>query len=469
MKKYIVLLLLFSIPLSAQPLRQIYEKGRRAAHTTFPRIFGPLEKDNQNPLLHDILTHFTTLADDELIRRITIAYPEMEQLKGAAEVTAEGTSKTGCISFRLYGINAPEFDRTAVGILALKWLLQGDYAKFTSPQPSPRLSEKSFHALKKYTQNIVKNNNILDALIGFLVINDLGKVRAVIDTITQKTGIETADHDELLLIALQKYPAVSPTFQRLAPHFQTAMIQGLAASFNLAQFMQGESLPANLAGVAKINKQALDLFNLHALFDIAGAAGHTLNCISGTIINETTYRSFMEAFNALKQIKNKSLTHVYNAYVRAKAKTWDFAINTPKQYALARLALMMRIPDRTHLDQLQKSFDALPSQTQQVFITQLTRTGIDDTAILLYYSPALLVNAQRTAGQAGVTSALHVMANIFNAAQKAPAYPRHPGVYVVNIRTIAQQATDKDALSQMPDKKITITAVGADGMAQFIE
>ncbi len=423
-----------------------------------------MRRPNPPFFLNEILPNFKTMPDDVLIKKITLAYPEMEKLKEAAEVTAEGIAKKGCIAFRLYGVDAPEFDRTAVGILALKWLLAGDYHMFTSPQPKPILTERNFNALKRYTKRIVKNNDILDALIGFLVINDLGKVKSVVHQVELRSGIKNVDHDVILTILLERYPQMSYTYRRLSPKFKKDMLDGLKAEFNLAQFMQGESLPANLSGVATISEASLDLFNLHALFDIAGAAGHTLNCNSGSIINEATYSSFMEAFKALKNIRRKSLIDVYRSYLTAKAKLWGFNINTPENYAITRIALMLRTSDAAQLAPLKAVFDLLAEDDKEILIKELNKTGVNDVGILQYYSPALLANAQKTAGNDGIKLALEGMANIFRATKNAPNYKQMPsGVYTVNINALARQALGKEALTALPTKKINIRPVGQDG------
>ncbi len=65
-------------------------------------------------------------------------------------------------------------------------------------------------------------------------------------------------------------PRLFPSFQRLTKNYQDWLLEGLGAQFNFAQLVQAESVPANLAGLKGLSKMALDLFNLHALFDMAG-------------------------------------------------------------------------------------------------------------------------------------------------------------------------------------------------------
>ena len=60
-----------------------------------------------------------------------------------------------------------------------------------------------------------------------------------------------------------------------------------------------------------------------------------------------------------------------------------------------RLVCMLRIADHTRLAALQRSWEALTPTVRDVLKVELGKSGmrVGDEAIVLYYSPQLLINA----------------------------------------------------------------------------
>ena len=108
---------------------------------------------------------------------------------------------------------------------AVEWLLKGDYESFTACQDKQKLTPESFKKMSEYTSGILKDDEALDAMITFMVINDLGKIQKVVDQLAEETGTHNVDHDKILLSALEKNgDKVSPSYGRLSPQlvFQLA-------------------------------------------------------------------------------------------------------------------------------------------------------------------------------------------------------------------------------------------------------
>ena len=75
----------------------------------------------------------------------------------------------------------------------------------------------------------------------------------------------------------------------------------MGAQFNFAQLVQAESVPASLMGLKDLDKMSLDMFNLHALFDMAGAAGH-VNYNGSIVLLENTYNDMFLTIKCLEAI-----------------------------------------------------------------------------------------------------------------------------------------------------------------------
>ena len=133
----------------------------------------------------------------------------------------------------------------------------GKYDDFTACQtdPSSRLTCESFKALQEYTEEILQCPEALDAMITWLAINDLGKVKSIKDFIDSREG-KQSDHDAVLSKVLEKYPHLSPSFERLSRHYQDIIFKSLRANFSLGQFIQGENVPASLEKVRYLDSEA---------------------------------------------------------------------------------------------------------------------------------------------------------------------------------------------------------------------
>lgn len=355
------------------------------------------EFDNQQPL--DAL---------QFVQGCTTRYPEMVMLTGANQLASPGMvarTEGDSVGAQLFPDiperDLREFNRTAVGLLTMEWVLRGDYDAFTACQQGPdRLSRESFDALKTYTESILVDDDAREAMRVSLVINDLGKVDSVISQIAEATGTQEVDHDKILLEALERFPGISESFDRLTPHYKEVLLEGLRAQFNLGQFMQGENVPASLAGLQGISQEALNFYNLHVLYDIAGAAGHVRQDGSVTL-TEPTYQNFGMAARALEGINDAPLTETYDAYLRQKAEQLGLSgLENPTDRAVTRLSCMLRYSTPEQAANVADVFSRVPQGTRAVLEHELSRTGVDDGyATLIYYAPAIMSNLQRAYGE----------------------------------------------------------------------
>lgn len=428
--------------------------------------------------LTDVVKELLAASDIDTIKGVIQYYPEMAQLAGNVQATPEGLRSEaleGSPSKQLYGTQHIEFDRTAVGILALKWVLNGNYAQFTSPQNAAvKLTQKSFDDLRNWTKNILKTPEDIDAMITYMVINDLGKINAVIDEIERKTGMSDVDHDKVLLVALEKHPEISPSFQRLAKHYQEMIIKGLAAKFNIGQFIQGENVPASLLGLKGLDQASLDFYLLHAVYDIAGAAGH-VNPKGSVIMSEPTYQGFYLSIASIeKLVQGADAEQVYNDYLETRGKILGIDIKDAFGKAAERINLLVRSANAAQAKEVEEVLHSLPKNVLAILEKELSISGVNDGwAILLYYSPAVLANTIAKLTKDGVADArkkgleigLTTLARLFQEARALIKKRTGNGVYTLMVSEIAKQAAADP--TAMADMNIKIVAKGEDGEASF--
>jgi hypothetical protein len=425
----------------------------------------------------------TRLKPTEVVRQLKEQYPELSWLTEATDATPEAgfpSSAEGTFGFQLFPNlpkkNLVEFDRTVVGILTLLWTLDGDYESFVACQNGPtKLTPESFAKMRAYTLSVLKTPEDIEALKTFLVINDLSKIRRVIEQITEKTSTHDVDHDKMLLVGLEQAPEISPSFQKLSPLHQARILNGLRTEFNLGQFIQSENVPASLEKLKGIDTKSLNLYLLHALYDIDGAKGQSVQDGS-LVMNESAHQGFWLAVTALEELgQGHTPTEVYEAYLAQRAKVFGFDATTPKGRALTRLGCLMRAGDAIQAQAAARAFKGLAKNVRAILVHDLNIRGTDDgIATLIYYAPALLVNLQRSfesrgdqnASEKALTLGFTTLAQLFQEAHILNKRRTGDGICTVMASALAQAAAQNP--ERLERERIELKAVGPDAEAELI-
>ncbi len=461
-------------------LSVIFCSGTRAST---PECFWDLKiaiGASMNELLADFGSG--TVSDSEMIRRLVILYPDLLKLTGSVNATPE-TAGLATInsaqspSKQLFGTVHTEFDRTMVGILAMKWTLEGNYNQISKIQkPEIRLTQKSFSAMRELAQKNLSGPGDLNAMITYMVINDLGKVKSVVADLKQKFNIEDPDHDVILWKALVNDPSISTAFLKLPADSQKKILAGLESRFSLPQFIQGENVAGSLPPLAKLNETDFYFHLLHAVFDLAGAAGH-VNPDGSVVMTEVTYagvESALEKLNLLRQ--GVAPAEVYTSFMKARAQKLEIDTTANDWLISTRLSLLFRATGPTEVKLVKEVFASLPVNARAIIEKELSAYGIDDGfSVLVYYAPALIANLRGAFKQANIANSdkealelgLITLARIFQESRVYLKKRSGSGVFTVNIESIAA-AAGKD-FSQLRTKNIKLKAVGLGSSAELVE
>lgn len=314
--------------------------------------------------------------------------PELKWLRGGSiHATPEGND-----------CEDKEFKRTWCSVELLNYVLEDNYDAFCECQPDDvRITKESFAEIRKFVKSVLKNADDEEAMEVYLVINDLGKVGDFVQKIKDEMGIESVDHDVILYEGLNCHPEFSPTFTALSEKYQKLILAGLKANFNMGQFVQCENLPANLIPLKDIEKEARDFYMIHVLFDIAGAAGH-VKSNGSLIVNEVYWKRFSWALEAIEAFCRGEMT-AKRAYEEYLIKTMEYfgiyvSLISEASMVIGKLCNLIRVTNHDEARQVEKAYYDLPEYTRANLEKEMTASGIDnDTAILLYYLPAMLQNA----------------------------------------------------------------------------
>lgn len=267
--------------------------------------------------------------------------PELALLAGnvqaSPEVTHTAVNTQRTAGHILFG-EAPvqEFDRTAMSMYLLHLVLQGDYQRFTQCQlDKEKLSGASFQDLQAYTTRILNDAPAIHTMLVALAIHDLGKVEMVIKAVQKATGNVHSDHDRVLLMGLQQCPDLFPSVATLPEHYQQLLLEKLHMDFQVGQYVQAECPAASLPDATTVREEVLHFHLLHTLYDIAGAAGQSIQNGSATM-TEATYQGVQLAATTLEQLyAGKTKAEVYESYLHRRATLVGLHTEpTQQQYAV---------------------------------------------------------------------------------------------------------------------------------------
>ena len=355
-------------------------------------------------------TDIRLLTEDELIRIINDEFGgELQHLRRAtpsAESVGLAPGNTyDSPSYRLYGEDAAEVNRTILSILALQWIISEDYSSFTEAQPEPTiLSRKSFYLMSTFFRQCLPTWHDVYLLIVATIVADVGKDPDLAGKVEKQCGSKVIGNHDLLVYEAAKLNLIPClAIGKLDNTDREDILLGLefAAKFNIPQLAQAENVPGSLKAVAsfKSRSRAIWLKVLEVFLDVAGAAAQ--KSLKGSLtMTEDVYHNYITTITAVTEfIHDPTITETqcYNKVLQAKStalteKGFSIVLNTtePSDRALLRLLCMGRVITVEIAQHFQSAFDEL-SGCRQDLITHLNATGLtkDDPAIIPYYAPAL--------------------------------------------------------------------------------
>ena len=365
------------------------------------------------------------------LRALSQRYPEMLYLLGEATASPEGnqTLREDALAYRVFpdqliASTAIEFDRTAMGLLCFKTVMNDDPSLF------PFLSEASFQELRTFTTQFVKNPEDVEFIFYSLACNDLGKTHVIA---TQGKG---DDHDQILFDLVSRPDLFPGMTEHLSLEQITLYTAGLGANLNLGQYVQGENLPWNLQGMQQVHEKARNLRLIAELYDFAGVAGHVSHTKSLVMTDDNLW-VFM---TAIQQLMTDPLDKAYERYVALRAQRVGLG-DHPDAYALGRLAAMSRLFTPEQGNALLESWNGLPDKDRDALKNGLEATGVDGSkGVLVYYAPAVIANTLKTAGspEAGLPTALAILAKVYKREAATPHDFTGDGVVTVDVNQMAK-------------------------------
>ncbi len=333
------------------------------------------------------------------IKIIQKCIPESAYLKGKAQTSAEGLPETKS-NKDFYSLTEDEEIRAFSGLLRLKDVINGtreDYDNFVACQiqmKKPVLTYDSFQKMREYVLKTLKSTDDFAAAIWSILCNDLGKVHRVIEEYNKLSNKQTTTHDLLLSEMLKELPEFFPGFMNLPETYRDAIIKGYASGCDISQFEQLELPIVALKALTSLDKQALDLYIIHTIFDVSGAAAHFKSNGSLTL-HEETWNFFNEVRACLETMPYTTIDKVYAAYLQYRGECIGVELTTPESTALIRLAGIARLATPEQGKLLLEVWEKIPDNTKTILTNELNvHGGENKRAIFIGYGVSILLNPQ---------------------------------------------------------------------------
>ncbi len=332
-----------------------------------------------------------------LITNMLKKYPEITALVGDVEFTPESFGMDGdkpTYGRLLFKNTDPdqlkEFDRTILSVLLYFYIKENRYDKFVEQQTGVnRLSKETFNEIREFILSNFDTPEKENLLLYYIVINDLGKSKRMVDAIKDK-GVETVDHD-LILNYLLQYNML-PSLNSFSDESKNSLINVLSNGINMGQFIQGECVDYSFNRLQNLTTFEKMLMSAEAMLDIGGVLGHINNQNGSAVLNQSTADNFITASKLLSSCED--CARLFDEFLIDKSNKMGLQIQDSNiRRTVTRLCLMMRL---SNLDDIKIVENVILNNIEQyqTLIYEFNQSGYNSQpAILLYYSPAMLNNA----------------------------------------------------------------------------
>ena len=373
---------------------------------------------------------FWTLPEDQLLTIVQDTFPdELNRLKKAYALALNPNfgqqSRTPSISGRLYAEKFDEVDRTFVGVLAFRWIWNGDYNTFVGESLNLlRLKPRSFRRLQHMFKTNLTTPEDIFALVVSMITNDFGKDHHMAEDYAKLKGIDISkvNHDMILHHAVEAN--MVPALRLLEPEYLAYVKFGikLSSKFNFGQLAQCENAPASLNSLQKMEGQskALQMRFLEQILDVSGAAGHE-DWTCARTMTEDVFQSYQNVYDVATGIISRTFNSRYGydiLLVRKQAQlkqlgfSKEFNIDALDGRATLRLFCLGRVSN----EKLATVYDAafnnfLPHDGRKKLIYALNVGGsVEEPAVQPTYAPVMLTKALNNTHPGTTSPAIRVAA-----------------------------------------------------------
>ena len=312
---------------------------------------------------------------------------------------------------------AAERDRGVSSCISILALVHDRYDVFTEPQAAPvKLRPEQWQELRRIVSMIAPDLEQLQAVVVLLAIRGLGKNKTILSQVPK----DMKRPERAVLHLMTDVQQVVPSVAWLTDAGRTYVTDALIVheTFNLAQMLQGENVPANILQLYQlVHQQGQNGFNFYMLFllgfmsGIAGGKG-------SRFMSAKNAEAVISGFLMLQSLLKSPPRDIYWGYMTTRARALKIPYDTAEDLVMVRLACLSRLQDASQYQTLRSSWDVLGSFQKTTLTNHFLADGIETRAFVLEFLPTCVANAKAN-GLIGLTLLLEVLVELLTNLQQA--------------------------------------------------
>ena len=243
--------------------------------------------------------------------------------------------------------------------------------------------------------------------------------------------------EKAMKFILDSFPLAVPSSASLGSSVQQLVrnLLKMQGTFNFAQMLQGENVPANLQDLRNTvqprgGEELLKFYVLYLLGFMSGLAGGK----GSRFMTRSNARTTILGLAMLKHVLEQDPAPLYWTYIHHRGLELSKRAEQPADLALLRLACNCRAQTADDVALLQDAWDHLTAQEQAELTKHFLADGITTRAIVCEFLPLCLERA-RANPFVTVRTLLQVLVELLQAVQSAA--PKDHKIVTVDLADLA--------------------------------
>eukprot|EP00929_Paragymnodinium_shiwhaense_P012517 TRINITY_DN11978_c0_g6_i1.p1 TRINITY_DN11978_c0_g6~~TRINITY_DN11978_c0_g6_i1.p1 ORF type:complete len:1338 (+),score=322.47 TRINITY_DN11978_c0_g6_i1:161-4174(+) len=363
-----------------------------------------------------------------------------------------------------------EQKRSCSAMLAIIWLHYDSHEGFTASQPAAsKMTEKQWEELREFYLWTGLDQDKFCAALVFLCIRGLGKVKIFAKALPP----EKRTPEDVVLNLIHTKPHMVSSIFMLTPHMQ-ALLEScfrIHSQFNLAQMLQGENTPNELAVLQTcLMEEGWDMLKFYTvcLFGIMSALRGAETHNGSLFMDARNGPNVMMGINCLRFVENVDPRAIYWSFVAQRAASINMTTENKEDLVLARVALLTRANAKDVLN-IRRSWAHLSTTQRTVLMEHLLSDGLEEVAFVFGFLPLFFANAKNNK-LIGLTRGMCLLADLIEAFREDGLDEGlKTGSVIIDIQDIANFAKEvKNArVFDMIPGQLTIHPHGSHKRAQI--
>lgn len=293
-------------------------------------------------------------------------------------------------------VHLEERARVLCSLTSVFCLVGGRYEAFVCPQePARRMTRELWAELQSFGLWGADDEHALHGVLVFLVVRGLGKSKSFASLVPPE---QRTTPESIVMHAMGDLPGLLPSAQELSEEAVELVRDTFSVNtqFNLAQFLQGENLPAHVQALQRVlrhgGERQLKFYLFAMVAMMSGLFGVTQQRGSD-FMDQANGGNIVLVIRSLLQMSVWSAERAYWTYIWSRGERLGLCARHIEHFALARLLCLARVSSPEDLTQLREVWHALSANDRRLLTDHLVLKGSNQKAVAFVFLPLFLTNA----------------------------------------------------------------------------